>query len=248
MKSIFLADAHLKLPTDKNYRKLNSFLQSLPEDVENLFILGDFFDFWFGYRDIVFSIYVPILATLESLVHRGIKIYFIEGNHEIHLGPFFRTRLHAHSNPRQLSVHLSGQRLYLAHGDLLDDSQRWYRRWRKFIRNPITCRFISLLPPHFTSRVAQLLSKGSRSQLQSNGYNCIPENQSLTDKLTNVFRSGHDAAIIAHYHHPAHRQIELNDRQYPVYHLGDWITDYSYLLLEDGNFLLKKADSEDLSS
>lgn len=239
MKSIFLADAHLKCPTDENYRKLNGFLQNLPEDVENLFILGDFFDFWFGYRDIVFSAYVPILATLESLVNRGVNLYFIEGNHEINLGPFFHTRLRTHSNPAQLSVHLSGQRLYLAHGDLLDENQRWYRRWRKCIKSPFICRAISLLPPGSTWRFAHWLSKGSRSQNQNNGQNHLPEK--LVIKLTDIFRAGHDAAIIAHYHHPARNQVVVNNRKYPVYHLGDWITDYSYLVLEDGNFQLKTA-------
>jgi UDP-2,3-diacylglucosamine hydrolase len=240
MKSIFLADAHLKYPTDENYRRLNSFLQNLPEDIENLFILGDFFDFWFGYRKVVFSVYVPILATLEALVQRGIKLYFIEGNHEISLGPFFRTHLHAHSNPSELSVYLSGQRLYLAHGDLLDDSQQWYRRWVGFIKSPFICRLISLIPPDFTCRIAQWLSKISRNQSQNASH--IPEK--LTNKLADIFRAGHDVAIIAHYHHPAQNQVVLNDQKYPVYHLGDWITDYSYLVLEDGNFQLKKATSQ----
>ena len=240
MKSIFLADAHLKYPTDENYRRLNCFLRNLPEDVENLFILGDFFDFWFGYRDVVLSTYVPILATLESLVQRGIKLYFIEGNHEISLGPFFQATLHAHSNPSQLSIHLSGQRLYLAHGDLLDDSQRWYQRWIRFIKSPFIRRLISLMPPDVTCRIAHWLSKTSRNQSQNAGH--IPEK--LTNKLVDIFRAGHDVAIIAHYHHPAQGQVVINDQKHPVYHLGDWITDYSYLVLENGNFQLKKATSE----
>ena len=237
MKSIFLADAHLKDPGDENYRRLNHFLYNLPEDVENLFILGDFFDFWFGYRDVVLSAYVPILATLESLVQRGIKLYFIEGNHEISMGPFFSTRLKAHCNPSELSIHVSGRRLYLAHGDLLDDRQKWYRRWKGFIKHPLTCRLISLIPPDFTSRIARWLSKTSRNQSQSTS----PIPYEVTRKLADIFRAGHDAAIIAHYHHPAREHIVIDDQKYPVYHLGDWISDYSYLILEDGSFQLKKA-------
>ena len=240
MKSIFLADAHLKHPTDENYRRLNSFLQKLPEDVENIFILGDLFDFWFGYREVVFSVYVPILATFESLVQRGIKLYFIEGNHEISLGPFFHTHLRAHSNPRQLSINISGHHLYLAHGDFLDDSQQWYRRWAKFIKSPITCRIISLIPPDITYKIAHWLAKISRRQSQNTSQ--LPEK--ISGKFTDIFRAGHDVAIIAHYHHPALQQISLDDQQYQVYHLGDWITDYSYLELENGNFQLKKASAQ----
>ncbi len=237
MKSIFLADAHLKKPTDENYRKLNDFLQNLSGEVENLFILGDFFDFWFGYRDVVFSAYVPILATLESLVHRGIKLYFIEGNHEIHLGPFFYHHLRTHSNPRELSISLSNRRLYLAHGDFLDDRQQWYRRWAAFIKSPITRRIISLVPPDIASGTARRLSKISRGK--SPDIATLPDN--LNDKLADIFRAGHDAAIIAHYHHPAHYQLTLGNRHHDVYHLGDWITTFSYLVEEDGNFQLKEA-------
>ncbi len=237
MKSIFLADAHLKKPADENYRKLNNFLQNLPGDVENLFILGDFFDFWFGYRDVVFSAYVPILATLESLVQRGVKLYFIEGNHEIHLGPFFHYHLRTHSNPRELSISLSNRRLYLAHGDFLDDTQQRYRRWAAFIKSPVTRRVISLIPPDLASSTARRLSGISRKKSLQDST--IPDK--LNDKLADIFRAGHDVAVIAHYHHPAHYQLTLDNRHYDVYHLGDWISDYSYLVEEDGNFQLKKA-------
>lgn len=52
MRTIFLADAHLKAPTDRNYRLLLRFLDSLKGNTEILFIMGDLFDFWLGFPSI----------------------------------------------------------------------------------------------------------------------------------------------------------------------------------------------------
>ncbi|MBN2333504.1 MAG: UDP-2,3-diacylglucosamine diphosphatase [Deltaproteobacteria bacterium] len=237
MKSIFIADAHLKHPADKNYRKMVAFLSNLPHDVDNLIILGDFFDFWFGYHDVVYADYVPILATLETLVERGIRLYFVEGNHEINLGPYFCNHLRTHSNPRQLSLSIDGQRLYLAHGDLLNDDQWLYLKWHKLLKSQLITRIIHLIPPSVTRRLARRLSAGSRKRgRQAHG---IPA--TLTAKLQKILQVGYDAAIIAHYHQPLEQRTTVNGRQCPIFFLGDWLTDYSYLLLENGTFELKTA-------
>ena len=47
MKAVFLADAHLKNADDNSYLVLMHFLETLMP-VDRLFILGDFFDFWFS--------------------------------------------------------------------------------------------------------------------------------------------------------------------------------------------------------
>ena len=52
----FVADVHLGLavngPAEREDRFV-SFLRSLPEETSALYLLGDIWDFWYEYRDVV---------------------------------------------------------------------------------------------------------------------------------------------------------------------------------------------------
>ena len=54
MKAIFLSDAHLRRPEDKNYQLLLDFLDR-QKDLDALFLLGDIFEFWIGYKHLAFT-------------------------------------------------------------------------------------------------------------------------------------------------------------------------------------------------
>ena len=230
MKSIFLADAHLRDPQDQAYRDLLTFLQELPENLDNLFILGDFFDFWHGYQDVVFSAYIPILATLERLSAKGIKIHFFAGNHEISWGPYLKKIGNCYD--RESIIELDGQKIYLAHGDQLNPDDRIYRIWSACIRHPWTLRIINNLPGSLFWKIAGRLSHGSRSY---NGTKkSIP---------TQVFRSSAkilegdlETMIIGHFHQARQETFISAHGPKPLYVLGDWINERSYLLLENGQF------------
>ena len=86
MKHYFISDVHLGLevcdPTDREHR-LVTFLWGLPEDTEALYLLGDIWDFWYEYRDVVPKGYVRVFAALTALLDRGVKVFFFQGNHDV---------------------------------------------------------------------------------------------------------------------------------------------------------------------
>src|SRR6056297_1490602 len=99
MKDVFVADAHLADPASENYRCFLDFLNSLRGETRTLFLLGDIFEFWIGYRHIVFSPYVPVLDALRRLKEAGTEIVYVEGNHDFHVGPYFEKVLEARIFP-----------------------------------------------------------------------------------------------------------------------------------------------------
>jgi len=95
MRKVFIADAHLRSPEDENYRKLLLFLAGLRGTTDTLFIMGDLFEFWIGYRHPPFTHYFPVLEQLRRLTESGTRIIYFEGNHDFHMGPFFKETLQA---------------------------------------------------------------------------------------------------------------------------------------------------------
>jgi len=59
MRAIILADAHLRHPQDHNYKQLLKFLEQ-QQDLDGLFLLGDIFEIWLGYRHSVFANYIAL--------------------------------------------------------------------------------------------------------------------------------------------------------------------------------------------
>ena len=83
----FVSDVHLGLdvndPADREARFV-SFLNSIPRDSTSaLYMLGDIWDFWYEYHDVVPKGYVRVFAALMDLMDNGVKVYFFQGNHDI---------------------------------------------------------------------------------------------------------------------------------------------------------------------
>ncbi|MBP6650690.1 MAG: UDP-2,3-diacylglucosamine diphosphatase, partial [Bacteroidia bacterium] len=86
-KIYFISDFHLGAP---NYEKslerekrIVAFLNSIETDVEELYLLGDVFDFWFEYKTVVPRGYVRLLGKLAELSDAGIPIHYFTGNHDM---------------------------------------------------------------------------------------------------------------------------------------------------------------------
>ena len=231
MKAIFLADAHLRQPTDQNYCKLLEFLDQ-QQDLDGLFLLGDIFEFWLGYKHVVFSAYIPLLERLHKLSAAGTKIYFVEGNHDFHIGPYFSETLGATIIPDQQLIKWDGQQLLICHGDLLNPSAS-YQRLRSFWRSGLV-RFITKIvhPDPIWAFGIWLSSLSKKKKPKNCQWDPSPLLIPFAEK---EFSSGADAVICGHFHKPVEKQ--LGNKQ--IIAIGDWITQFSYAEMVDGKLALK---------
>ena len=89
----FVSDVHLGLqvadPVGRE-RRFSDFLRSLPEETEALYLLGDIWDFWYEYRDVVPKGYIRVFSALQELMDRGVKVYFFQGNHDVWTYSYFQ--------------------------------------------------------------------------------------------------------------------------------------------------------------
>jgi len=237
MKSIFLADAHLRHPEDQAYRDLVNFLRQLPDDLDNLFILGDFFEFWHGYRNVVFSHCIPILNVLKELAAKGVKIHFFAGNHEVSSGPALDEIATFYTDDAVIEI--DGRRLYLAHGDRLNPDDFLYRFWRGLLRHRITLKLIDLAPTGLTLKIADFLSTDNK--IVPNRKKFIPPQifRSCAELLASP--NNIQTIIIGHFHQERIESFPAIAKNRTLYILGDWLNQRSYLLLEDSRFSFHKA-------
>ena len=83
----FVADVHLGLDVkdmEGREKRFVAFLESIPKDrTDALYMLGDIWDFWYEYHDVVPKGYLRVFSALLALQDAGVRICFFTGNHDI---------------------------------------------------------------------------------------------------------------------------------------------------------------------
>ena len=162
----FVSDVHLGLevkdPADREARFV-SFLRDIPKDTTlALYLLGDIWDFWYEYRDVVPKGYVRVFAALMDLMDAGVKVYFFPGNHDIWCYDYFASMgiTVVHDQPQL--VEIGGKVFCIGHGDGLGPGLGGY----KFMNSIFKCRFVqrlfSTLHPWIAFRLGNGWSRHSR--------------------------------------------------------------------------------------
>jgi UDP-2,3-diacylglucosamine hydrolase len=232
----FLSDAHLGVegPEREGARtaRLHDFVDSLAGRASSLYIVGDLFDFWFEYRSAIPRRHFPTLARLARLREAGVDIAYLNGNHDFWLGTFFRDTLGIRTVTGALTVEAQGRRIWLHHGDGLVGGDLGYKLLRGILRSPVSISLYGLLHPDLAIPFAHQVSRWSR---HSRGQEALRPERLWREIAEPAFRSGHDAALIGHFHH-AYEQRE-GGREFFV--LGDWIDHFTYVELRHGRLELK---------
>jgi len=237
MKAVFIADAHLDGSDSDGYRYLIRFLSSVQGSVDELYILGDFFDFWFAGKNGVYPGFSDIVERLLEIQRAGTNVSFFEGNHDFFLSDYFEphgVRVFSEG----ATIELDGKRLFVSHGDMVDASNRSYLVLRKLLRSNLFYRTQKQIPSPVLWSLSRVISGMSR--------NCeTPSSNGLAGRINTFamekFEGGADAVILGHFHSPRFEQHVVHDRIKTFAILGDWIGHHSYLLYDDGEFLMKSG-------
>ena len=232
----FVSDVHLGLqvldPAEREARFV-SFLRNLPQETAALYMLGDIWDFWYEYRDVVPKGYVRVFAALTQLMDRGVKVYFFQGNHDIWTYSYFEelgmTRL-----VQPCKVEIDGKVFCLGHGDGLGPTPFGYRFIKYIFNNRILQVLFSMLHPWIAYRIGNIWSKHSR--LSHNEQYVFRGEQEPLYMFAEEYSKENkvDYFIFGHYHSQADATLPTGAR---LVLLKDWMTTSPYICF-DGSKLL----------
>ncbi|MFO7830768.1 MAG: UDP-2,3-diacylglucosamine diphosphatase [Desulfuromonadaceae bacterium] len=257
MKDIFIADAHLKNPSDDNYIQLLKFLKQNRGEIRTLILLGDIFEFWIGYRYCVYSAHIPLLHELSAHKQEGTKIVMVEGNHDFNVGPFFSETLEARIIPDGACITLGETRIWVEHGDLITPN-RSYLWLRKLFRSRVVRILSRIIHPDLVWKFAAHLGNWSKKK-RVNQDKVRPNGYSKTSTCTSVprekiiaaahqrFEMGCDALVCGHFHNNW-QQLRLKPQ---IIVVGEWGKLGNYVEHDKGIFTVRHfitsptADPED---
>lgn len=236
MKTLILADVHLKV-TDSGAKTLTEFTRFLedidPGEFERIILLGDLFDFWFEYKQVLFSGYFEVLSALHRLSKAGVKLDLICGNHDFWAGRFLRDYLEISIHPDDLTLTLGDRRVRCVHGDGINPKDWRYRAYKRFARFPLVVGAFRLIHPDWAMKIAQGVSHGSRKYLTPKDPADSDEVRALRAYAESELAKGEvDVIICGHSHYP--EECEFGEGLY--INTGDWMEKRTYLVWEGGTF------------
>lgn len=201
MKISTISDVHVKASGDEAEELLLKFL-SHPLVLESDYVglLGDIFDLMCGPHEIYLKQFDKIFQAIDLLVRRGVKVIYIEGNHDLHLKKLFEKKWK--NNEVLVSQHhvllQDGEcRYYLSHGDDHEVDNVNYQRYKRIIFSA-PLRFVAnyLLP----YRLLEYLGRRASNRSRKKGLKVFDENRvrtrfregvEITNPKANLILGGH---------------------------------------------------------
>lgn len=256
-KIYFISDCHLGAGTLDNpldyERRVVRFLESIEEDCDELFLVGDIIDYWFEYKHVVPRGFTRFLGQLGRMSDRGIKVHWFTGNHDIWIFDYLPQEIGCTLYRKPQVMELRGKRLFLAHGDGLGDDSKSLKFMTRFFHNRICQKMYRWIHPDLSTAFAHAWSRHSR--LNGDDFpDFMGEDKEHLVRFAKWYIGDHIAEECPDYFIFGHRHIELDlmlSRQSRLFILGDWISHFSYAVMdEDGgmmmdNFELPEVETEE---
>ena len=229
----FISDIHLKLDLNNDERerrkKLYHLLNQIQRTGGTCFFLGDLFDFYFEYPDLIPKCYLDFYDKAKQLRENGVQLHFLAGNHDYWVGAHIKNTVMDKVYLRDKKIEINGKKFYLTHGDGLLSWDHGYRLLKKIIRSRLFIWILRILHPSIAFKIASFITKSGKR----NDYNA-DFNKDVRIELQNIakkhFDNGFDFMISGHYH--LGEMFSLKKGKLAI--LGDWFYRPSYVIF-DGN-------------
>ncbi|MCY7361966.1 MAG: UDP-2,3-diacylglucosamine diphosphatase [Ignavibacteria bacterium] len=232
----FFSDVHLGLESKEKERlkekKVIEFLEYACKDAKEIFIVGDLFDCWIEYKNVVPKGFYRLFTKIAEMTERGIKINYIAGNHDFWKGNYFKEEFGIEICHTHIEREIEGKRFFIHHGDGFAYNDYGYKVLKKILRNSTSQKIYSYLHPDLGISIARGTSVTSRNYTEEKDYT---KHDGMKEGAFKKISEGFDYVIMGHRHKP---QMTAFEKGYYI-NLGDWIDYFTYGVFKDSKFELK---------
>ena len=246
-KIYFVSDFHLGIPDHtsslEREKLLVKWLETVRHDAAEIFLMGDVFDFWFEYKNVVPKGFVRLMGKLAEITDAGIPVHLFRGNHDLWAFNYLEEEIGIKLFRKPVIREIMGKTFYLAHGDGLGPGDRSYKFLKaifEFRPNQFLFRW---LHPDVGAWMGNYFSRRSRLAKMSQAGREEPSFNKEKEMLYNHAKDmalefpDVDYFVFGHRHMPMITSV--NDKAQLVI-IGDWISHFSYGIFDGKMFKLEQ--------
>jgi UDP-2,3-diacylglucosamine hydrolase len=241
-KVYFASDFHLGTNGDNSSAKrekiLVQWLETVSRDADAIYLLGDTFDYWFEYREVIPRGFVRFLGKLAEIRDRGIDIYTFTGNHDMWMFGYFEHELGIPVYKEPIKVELDGAQFVIGHGDGLGPGDHGYKFIKRVFRSPVSQWLFARIHPNTGIRLMKFFSGTSRGMTAIPDF-LGPEKEWLIHYCNERLESEHIGYFIfGHRHLPIDYTLKNGKSRY--INCGDWLSHLTYAVWDGTGLRLSK--------
>lgn len=222
-KALFISDLHLQPALPKTTRAFLDFLQNQGKQTEQLYILGDLFEYWAGDDDMDSDYLKMIIRSIRELADSGTAIFWICGNRDFLTGDQFLEATGAKALPELSVVDFEKKKIALAHGDAQCTDDQAYMQFRNMVRNPVWQKQFLGMPLVQRKALIARMRQDSQKGNQEKNAQIMDVNASVIADLFE--QTGASVLIHGHTHHPGQHIYKNENGECHRLVLSDWNLD-----------------------
>ena len=231
-RTLFISDLHLSPETPALTELFLNWLKQQDNEVDALYILGDFFESWVGDDDA--SPFATTVKTALKTASTRFPIYFQHGNRDFLLGHAFAKEANLKLLPEEYRLSLYGTALLLMHGDLLCTLDINYLKTRKWFHTTWVQWLFLRMPRRYREKIAAHLRAKSMNHTKTMTPEIMDVSQEAVQSV--MQRYAVNTLIHGHTHRPAFHEFMFHTTKQLRIVLGAWH--------EKGNVLIWQENGE----
>ena len=246
-KVYFASDFHLGIPDRSTSiareKRLCNWLDEIARDAGLLYLVGDIFDTWFEYRNVVPKGFTRFLGKLAELSDGGLQIEAFTGNHDLWMSGYFMDELNIPVHYQPITRDINGKNFFIGHGDGLGPGDNGYKLLKMVMSNRGSQWLYRRLHPDTGVGLAGWLSRLGPKHADKPEKKFLGEEEWLVQFAQGMLKKEHIDYFIFGHRHIAIEYPLINNSLYV--NLGDWLRYDSYAVFDGQTLLLKFYKAKD---
>jgi UDP-2,3-diacylglucosamine pyrophosphatase LpxH len=242
---LVLSDIHLGT-FGCHAKELLHYLKSIKPNV--VVLNGDIIDIWQFSKTYWPKSHMKVIKHLINWMGKGIKTYYVTGNHDEMLRKFEGLKMGSLSIVNKVVLKLpDGKKAWVFHGDVFDVTMQ-HSKWLAKMGS-VGYDILILINRFFNFVSEKIFNKGKLSlsrKIKEGVKSAVSfinnfEQTSADIGISNKF----DFVICGHIHHPEIREISNTEGHITYLNSGDWVENLSALEFVDGKWSIYKFSETD---
>lgn len=221
--ALFVSDVHLQPSLAHTTKAFVEFLRQAAAQSQQLYILGDLFEYWAGDDDLVTPFNRQIGNEIRSVKDAGVDLFWIAGNRDFLIGREFAKATGMTLLPDPCVTEIANRRVVLTHGDAQCIDDEGYMAFRAQVRQPEWQRNFLALPLAKRKAIIDGMRTGSQEAQRGKSYAIMDVNAGAVSALFAATEA--TVMVHGHTHRPAMHRSDVSGKERIRYVLPDWDCD-----------------------
>ena len=218
--TLFISDLHLSADHPDSMAAFRRFIREFAPHAEQLYILGDLFEYWAGDDDCADPFHAEVIALLRGLAPHQTRVFILHGNRDLLMGEAFASACQATLIGEPTLIDLYGTPTVLSHGDTLCTDDVEYLAFRKQVHDPVFQKDFLAQPLADRKAYIRQLRSRSTAEKQHKSMDIMDVNRTAVADLLRAYH--YPRLIHGHTHRPNRHEHMVDGKLCVRWVLGDW--------------------------